>query len=198
MRLADRIAQCRAPFIVENTRDGSVTHLNGAKEFAESIGQCATRYRPLILERLNRARAKAGKARLLDQIEVLSPLLPEYQPCNLNSPHSGRRASRLHHVRGHLVRRGSRIFWRVPHLRGSARNGIIRSRMVTWTVDAAQQVARDTCALLTPDDARCARTSLMGGGASAKIQPHHARQRQAQQNLTKTLPRSASTSPVEG
>jgi hypothetical protein len=91
--------------------------------------------RPLMLERLNRARYKSGKARLLDQIEVLAPLLPEYRLSNGDSSSVTRRASRLHHVRGHLVRRGSQIFWRVPHLRGSARSGVIRTRTVTWIID---------------------------------------------------------------
>jgi hypothetical protein len=94
--------------------------------------------RPLMLERLNRARSKSGKARLLDQIEVFSPLVPEYQPSSGGSSGIGRRASRLHHVRGHLVRRGSQIFWRVPHLRGSARAGVIRARTVTWVVDPSE------------------------------------------------------------
>ena len=91
--------------------------------------------RPLMLERLNRARSKSGKARLLDQIEVFSPLVPEYRPSSGGVPGSGRRALRLHHVRGHLVRRGGQIFWRVPHLRGSARSGVIHTRTVTWTID---------------------------------------------------------------
>jgi hypothetical protein len=95
--------------------------------------------RPLMLERLNRARSKSGKARLLDQIEVFSPLLPEYGPSTVSSSGIGRRASRLHHVRGHLVRRGSQIFWRVPHLRGRARTGVIHTRTVTWTVDTSER-----------------------------------------------------------
>ncbi|MGC1458820.1 MAG: hypothetical protein WA825_11125 [Steroidobacteraceae bacterium] len=95
--------------------------------------------RPLMLERLNRARSKSGKARLLDQIEVFSPLLPEYRPSNDSSSGISRRAARLHHVRGHLVRRGSEIFWRVPHLRGRARSGVIHTRTVTWTIDAPER-----------------------------------------------------------
>jgi hypothetical protein len=95
--------------------------------------------RPLMLERLNRARSKLGKSRLLDQIEVFSPLLPEYRPSDGGSSGSTRRVSRLHHVRGHLVRRGSQIFWRVPHLRGSARSGVIRARTVTWTIDPSER-----------------------------------------------------------
>jgi hypothetical protein len=92
--------------------------------------------RPLMLERLNRARLRSGKPRLLEQIEVCSPLLSEYPPSHGSSSGVSRRASRLHHVRGHLVRRGSQIFWRVPHLRGRARSGVVHSRTVTWTVDA--------------------------------------------------------------
>ena len=95
--------------------------------------------RPLMLERLNRARSKSGKARLLDQIEVFAPLLPEYRPSSGGSSRITRRASRLHHVRGHLVRRGSQIFWRVPHLRGSARSGVIHARTVTWTIDSERK-----------------------------------------------------------
>src|ERR1700679_399146 len=44
MRLADRIAQCRTPFIVENTKDGSFTRLSNAAEFANDINSCATRF----------------------------------------------------------------------------------------------------------------------------------------------------------
>src|ERR1700734_3338515 len=44
MRLADRIAQCRTPFIVSSRKDGTVTHLNGASAFSKDIENCATRY----------------------------------------------------------------------------------------------------------------------------------------------------------
>jgi hypothetical protein len=33
-------------------------------------------------------------------------------------------------VRGHLVRRDSCVYWRMPHLRGSGARGMIRSRTV--------------------------------------------------------------------
>jgi hypothetical protein len=36
----------------------------------------------------------------------------------------------LHHVRGHLVRRDSTVFWRSPHLRGSGRLGQVRTRTI--------------------------------------------------------------------
>ncbi len=91
--------------------------------------------RPLMLERLNRARSKSGKAPLLAHMEVFAPLIPEYAPCGGTGAGFERRPRRLHHVRGHLVRRGSQLFWRVPHLRGSWRAGVVRTRTVTWTVD---------------------------------------------------------------
>jgi hypothetical protein len=86
-------------------------------------------------ERLNRSRIKSGKAPLLDHIDVRAPLLPEYRTASSDEWQSGRRSPRLHHVRGHLVRRGSQLFWRLPHLRGSARQGSVRTRTVTWTFE---------------------------------------------------------------
>jgi hypothetical protein len=87
------------------------------------------------LERLNRQRLRAGKAPLLDHIEVHAPMLPEYRDDPRVECGTARRSPRLHHVRGHLVRRGSQLFWRVPHLRGSARSGVVRTRTVVWTFD---------------------------------------------------------------
>jgi hypothetical protein len=98
--------------------------------------------RPLMLERLNKARARSGKAALLDQIEVCAPLLPEYTSSLNSGSGASRRSRRLHHVRGHLVRRGSKLFWRVPHLRGSARAGSLRTRTVTWLFDPSISSAR--------------------------------------------------------
>jgi len=91
--------------------------------------------RPLMLERLNRARSRSGKAPLLAHTEVFAPLIPEYPPSSGTGLGFERRPRRLHHVRGHLVRRGSQLFWRVPHLRGSCRAGVVRTRTVTWTVN---------------------------------------------------------------
>jgi hypothetical protein len=88
------------------------------------------------LFRLNRARSKRGRPPLLDHVEVRAPLLPEYVHKGFSDNPRTRRMPRLHHVRGHLVRRGSSLFWRVPHLRGSARTGFVRTRTVLWTFDA--------------------------------------------------------------
>jgi hypothetical protein len=93
--------------------------------------------RPQTFERLNRSRQKAGRVPLLDHIDVRAPLLPDYRTTEHADAGGGRRSPRLHHVRGHLVRRGSQLFWRVPHVRGSARQGVVRSRTVTWTFEQA-------------------------------------------------------------
>jgi hypothetical protein len=98
--------------------------------------------RPLMLERLNKARIRSGKAALLEQIEVFAPFLPEYRSGCSSGSGASRRSRRLHHVRGHLVRRGSKLFWRVPHLRGSARAGSIRTRTVTWLFDPSTSSSR--------------------------------------------------------
>jgi len=91
---------------------------------------------PIERARLNRTRQREGRACLLDHIEVSAPFLP-YSSSQRYSPGPGdqRRHQRLHAVRGHLVRRGSSVFWRIPHLRGSARFGFVRSRTVTWQFD---------------------------------------------------------------
>jgi hypothetical protein len=89
---------------------------------------------PTDYTRLNRSRAKAGRPVLLDHVEVRSPLPAPNHFAGASSANTAGRARRLHHVRGHLVRRGNTIFWRIPHLRGNSRVGSIRTRTVTWTV----------------------------------------------------------------
>jgi len=79
---------------------------------------------------VNQKRRNHGHPPLLDHVEVRASLerLPTAQESG--QTHGGRRASRLHHVRGHLVRRGSLIFWRSPHVRGRASLGAVRTRTV--------------------------------------------------------------------
>ncbi|AWW75418.1 hypothetical protein CD351_13355 [Erythrobacter sp. KY5] len=82
--------------------------------------------RPADLAALNRQRLRKGKPRLLDHSEVRL-----FKPCFIASDrHDGgdaaseaRRRARLHHVRGHFVRRGNALFWRRPHLRGDECEG---------------------------------------------------------------------------
>ena len=94
------------------------------------------------LTRLNRARNKLNRSPLLDHIEVRAPLLPAYVEHSGGQLRGTRRSPRLHHVRGHLMRHGSQLIWRVPHLRGRARSGRVQTRTVVWTFDGTTQVAR--------------------------------------------------------
>jgi len=91
------------------------------------------------LSRLNASRVKAGKPLLLEYIEVDCPLIPAFPAAQTIQRHGGRHGPRLHHVRGHLVRRGNDLFWRVPHLRGNARAGKVQARTVTWTIDPSER-----------------------------------------------------------
>jgi len=95
---------------------------------------------PQTFARLNRARLKKGKAPLLEHIEVTCPLLPAYQDAVSDRLRGSRHSPRLHHVRGHLFRRGGELFWRVPHLRGNARWGAVKTRTVTWAFERDARV----------------------------------------------------------
>jgi hypothetical protein len=89
----------------------------------------ATRRAPVSRAAINRKRLANGRSPLLDHIEVNASLdaLSSSEP---SGESSSRHSPRLHHVRGHLVRREDRVFWRVPHLRGSGSRGTVRSRTV--------------------------------------------------------------------
>jgi hypothetical protein len=80
------------------------------------------------LDRINRARSRAGRVLLLDHVEVRLRLAVVGEHGFGVQP--GRSASRLHQVRGHLVRRAGKTFWRMHHLRGDAAMGIVASRTV--------------------------------------------------------------------
>ena len=96
--------------------------------------------RPQSFARLNRARLKRGKVPLLEHIEVSCPLLPSQRDNGSQGLPGARRSPRLHHVRGHLFRRGCELYWRVPHLRGNARRGVVQTRTVTWTFEGSAAV----------------------------------------------------------
>jgi hypothetical protein len=83
------------------------------------------------LERLNRARCRSGKHALLDHVEVRSSIALGHVPAaTANANANRRRGPRLHHVRGHIARRGDKVYWRIPHLRGSAHQGVVQTRTV--------------------------------------------------------------------
>jgi hypothetical protein len=90
----------------------------------------ATRSMPISRSIINRKRRARGREGLLDHIEVHASLDAGSETPDHGELDTARRAPRLHHVRGHLVRRDNCIFWRTPHLRGSASQGIVRSRTV--------------------------------------------------------------------
>jgi hypothetical protein len=87
------------------------------------------------LDHLNKSRIRGGKAPLLEHIEVSAPFPSKYILAGTDSSPCGRRRPRLHHVRGHLVRRRNELFWRMPHVRGNASTGVLKTRTVTWAFD---------------------------------------------------------------
>jgi hypothetical protein len=89
----------------------------------------ATRRAPVSRTAINRKRLANGRAPLLDHIEV-NACLHAVSTSESAGELSERQSPRLHHVRGHLVRRENSVFWRVPHLRGSAARGAVHSRTV--------------------------------------------------------------------
>jgi hypothetical protein len=95
--------------------------------------------RPIPIERsiLNRKRRARNCAPLLDHLEVHASLQEHIAAHNEADGPGSRRPPRLHHVRGHLVRREDRVFWRTPHLRGSAAQGVVRSRTVCLSFSRA-------------------------------------------------------------
>ena len=89
------------------------------------------------LSRLNRKRAGAGRKALLDHMKVKLDLSRNaFQSRRDIADATARRLSRLHFVRGHMVRRGPSIFWRRSHLRGDASSDMVRRTVnVSWTGD---------------------------------------------------------------
>jgi hypothetical protein len=90
----------------------------------------ATRSIPISRTAINRKRHALGRVPLLDHVEVRASLDAARAPDPAAAEFIGRQSPRLHHVRGHLVRRDNRVFWRIPHLRGSGKRGMVRSRTV--------------------------------------------------------------------
>lgn len=89
----------------------------------------ALAYKPSALDKLNAKRTRIGKEPLLDHVMV-SLALDAGEGQGEAAAIGSRNISRLHHVCGHLVRRGSSLHWRRAHMRGDPRVGVISARTV--------------------------------------------------------------------
>jgi hypothetical protein len=93
---------------------------------------------PIGRERLNAKRVRLGRFPLLAHIEVSCPVLATQRPAVATDGLTATRAgARLHHVRGHIVRRADAVFWRRSHWRGHLRLGSVQSRTVTLRLTGA-------------------------------------------------------------
>jgi hypothetical protein len=91
---------------------------------------------PVNPQRLNAKRLRLGRQPLLEHLEISAPV---FHPPGATRGDGGdglRRAPRLHHVRGHIVRRADTVYWRGPHWRGHVRLGCVRSRTVALGLPA--------------------------------------------------------------
>ncbi len=95
------------------------------------MSKSALREQPANRRRLNEARAHRGRALLLDHVELTMNLRAPEGRSEAPASAEHRSSPRLHFVRGHLVRRGDAIHWRMSHMRGKAEIGSIRSRTIS-------------------------------------------------------------------
>jgi hypothetical protein len=101
-----------------------------------SPGIVATRQSDL--HRLNRARARRRRPPLLDHVEVRLVLGEE--PHYAGSAATRHRTPpRLHFVRGHMVHRRGKTFWRASHLRGDTSQSILRKTVRVTAVRSARR-----------------------------------------------------------
>jgi hypothetical protein len=88
--------------------------------------------RPSDFTRLNAKRSRCGKHPLLEHIEVKMTLGNSPRQGNNYAGAGSRSHPRLHPVRGHLVHRAGKIFWRSAHVRGDMSRPILsRTARVT-------------------------------------------------------------------
>ena len=96
-------------------------------------------------ERINAKRLRLGRRPLLSHIEVSCPVLAAERRVESKAEFGASRTGpRLHHVRGHIVRREDVIFWRRSHWRGHLRLGSVRTRTVTLRLPRAAAPSRAT------------------------------------------------------
>lgn len=70
------------------------------------------------LSALNRRRVQSGKPELLEHVALTHTMFDAATESGSGTSVFDRAGPRLHLVRGHLVRRGDKIFWRSSHFRG--------------------------------------------------------------------------------
>jgi hypothetical protein len=104
----------------------------------------ATAKFPITRDILNVKRRRSGRPPLLDHIEVRASLDRLATAADSERHRGERRTPRLHHVRGHLVRRGNNIFWRSPHVRGRASLGAVRTRTVCLAFEQSRPIERQS------------------------------------------------------
>lgn len=102
----------------------------------------ATEARRVDCQRLNRRRRQRNKRPLLEHLEVSCRIDLAPAEARGSRGSSGRRAPRLHHVRGHLVRRADELYWRKTHLRGRLALGQVHSRTVKLSFGTARRDVR--------------------------------------------------------
>jgi len=110
------------------------------------------------LAALNAKRARRRHARLLEYVDLSLPILRADARSGEPLDEGGRQSPRMHHVRGHLVRRRNAVFWRRPHWRGHIRLGKLPARTVMLHSGGID---------LAPLAQRAAR-QFMAGGASGQ------------------------------
>ena len=95
--------------------------------------------KPASFAKLNAKRARKGKTALLDFVEVKMNLTPSQQTGGFGA--GERSLPRLHHVSGHLVRRGDTLYWRRAHLRGNPSHGAIVAKTINVTASPIEKAA---------------------------------------------------------
>lgn len=81
---------------------------------------------------INAKRARRHHPPLLAHAELSLPMARAGAPAEAAADGDARQSPRMHHVRGHLVRRRDALFWRRPHWRGHIRLGTAPARTVQW------------------------------------------------------------------
>ena len=89
------------------------------------------RQHPTSTEKIDQHASKPSKRAMLDHIEIKMDLGFSYARLDKQRINATRSPPRLHYVRGHVVRRAGKTFWRSSHLRGDIDQPVV-PRTVTF------------------------------------------------------------------